>query len=193
MGLKTTLSHEKPMQTSKTYSISKIKTLVDLNKDILNFRLNFSVTSKNKQPFLMTIMDETTINTPDTPVPYQDIKSGHISGELVWNRNVKQTYYMVLESATPMEVVVDLIITELDPEKTPDKTLAKPQDKTQAQTQAQTSTQDDSTRYYIYIAIAVILGGILWMVLSGKGSGGGGGLKPSSILARLKKMQLKQL
>lgn len=183
------------MQTSTTYTINKIKTLVDLNQDLVNFSLRFSVTSENKQPFQMAIVDDTTMNTTDT-IPYQDIKTGYISGELTWKRNVKQTYYMVLIANAKTDVVVDLTIDQLPDVIDEDEgNKATKSGSSSSPSSSATATQDDSTRYYLYIALAVILGGVAWMMLtrsSGKGGGGGNpfGAKPT-ILAKLKQMQLR--
>ena len=91
----------------KEYTLNKTKQLVDLNGDSINFRINFSVVSKNNQPFEMAIVDQTTLdNNPN--IQYIQVTDGRNSGQFEETSNVYQNYFLVLKSPQPCEVVVEI-------------------------------------------------------------------------------------
>lgn len=109
-------------QTKKTYTLGKIKQLVDLNGDSTNFDLTFKVTCKDNTPFNLLVVDQTTLdNSPE--LDYKEAK-GTISGNIVADKNVFQNYFLILKSETPCVVDVELFKKELP--KTPDVNMAQP-------------------------------------------------------------------
>ena len=103
-------------QTKKTYTLGKIKQLIDLNGDSTNFNLTFKVSCKDNTPFNLLVVDQTTLdNSPK--IDYKEAK-GSISGNIVADKNVFQNYFLILKSDTPCEVDVELMKKELP--RTPD-------------------------------------------------------------------------
>ena len=74
------------MATRKTYSVSNVKQLIDLNGSSTNFDISFKVTSRNKEPFHMLVVDQTTLdNNPN--LQYKHVEGGEISGNLKNDKN----------------------------------------------------------------------------------------------------------
>ena len=102
--------------TKKTYTLGKIKQLIDLNGDSVNFDLTFTVTGKDETMFNVLVVDQTTLdNSPE--LQYKEAK-GTISGNIVADKNVYQNYFLILKSETPCQVEVELHKKELP--RTPD-------------------------------------------------------------------------
>jgi hypothetical protein len=100
----------------KTYTLGKIKKLVDLNGDTVNFDINFRVKSKNNQPFEMLVVDQTTLDS-NPNIEYKKVVNGEISGNLVHDKNIYQNYFLILKSENPCECEVEIQKKELP--KTP--------------------------------------------------------------------------
>jgi len=96
----------------KTYTLSKIKQLIDLNGDSTNFDITFKVVSKNVQPFDIVVVDQTTLdNSPE--LQYQKAANGQMSGNIVQDKNVYQNYFLCLRSDQPCECDIEIDKKEL--------------------------------------------------------------------------------
>jgi hypothetical protein len=108
--------------TKNTYTLGKIKQLVDLNGDSTNFELSFVVTCKEDTLFQVLVVDQTTLdNDPD--LKYKDVTKT-ISGDIRADKNIYQNYFLILKSDTPCKVDVELTKKELP--RTPDPVPEKP-------------------------------------------------------------------
>lgn len=95
----------------KKYTLGKIKQLIDLNGDSVNFDLTFTVTCQNNVPFDLLVVDQQTLdNTPE--LKYKEVK-GSLSGNIVADKNMYQNYFLILKSQTPCEVEVFLVKKDL--------------------------------------------------------------------------------
>jgi hypothetical protein len=65
----------------KTYSVSKVKQLIDLNGDSVNFEVSFKVSSRNKEPFEILVVDQATLDS-DPNLQYKSVTNGIISGKV---------------------------------------------------------------------------------------------------------------
>jgi hypothetical protein len=100
------------MSTRKTYSVGKIKQLVDLNGDSINFDISFRVTSRNKEHFELLVVDQTTLdNNPN--LEYKKVVEGTISGNILQDKNIYQNYFLILKAENPCECDVEIIKKEL--------------------------------------------------------------------------------
>jgi hypothetical protein len=116
----------------KNYSVSKVKQLIDLNGDSVNFEIGFTVASKNGEPFDIIVVDQENLdNTPD--LKYKHVSNGSISGRFRYDKNVYQNHFLILKAENPCECQVDIQKTELplqpptEPQKTPPQQSAPPQ------------------------------------------------------------------
>jgi len=98
--------------TSKLYSVSTIKQLIDINGELSNFKVNFKVVSKEGLPFEMLIINQSTLDTVEQP-EFKMVSDGEISGEVVSDKNVYQNYFLILRASEPVDVIVDLEVTPL--------------------------------------------------------------------------------
>jgi hypothetical protein len=96
----------------KTYSVGKVKQLIDLNEDSVNFDITFRVSSHNKEPFYLLVVDQTTLDSsPD--LQYKHIQQGEISGSVLHDKNVYQNYFLILKADEPCECDVEITKKEL--------------------------------------------------------------------------------
>ncbi len=102
---------EQPIITQKTYSTSKIKKLVDLNHDMINFKVTFTLSSD--EVFKALIVNQSTLDNISTDdLEYKTVQ-GSMSGEIVADKNVYQNYYIILKSDIPASVNVELATVKL--------------------------------------------------------------------------------
>jgi len=95
-------------QTKNSYTLGKIRQLIDLNGDSINFSLSFKITCKDDTIFNVLVVDQKTLdNTPD--LQYKEV-SNTISGNITWNKNIYQNYFLILKSEKPC--IVDVEITK---------------------------------------------------------------------------------
>ena len=101
----------------KTYRLGKIKQLIDLNGDSINFDLTFKVIAKDPSiPFNVLVVDQNTLdNTPE--LQYKKVDNGSITGKITADKNMYQNYFLILKSEIPCDVDVELIKKNLP--KTP--------------------------------------------------------------------------
>lgn len=95
---------DKTIITKNVYSISKIKKLIDLNHNMINFQVRFILTSN--QPFYALIVDQDTLDTTDN-LQYKYVED-RLSGEIISDKNMYQNYYIILKSDKPINVNVEL-------------------------------------------------------------------------------------
>lgn len=96
----------------KTVSVNKIKQLIDLNGDKINYELNFSVKSKDDLPFEMIVVSQSTLDSGEK-IDYKNITNGFISGNIVADKNVYQNYFLLLKSENPTECYIEISIKDI--------------------------------------------------------------------------------
>jgi len=104
------------MSSAGKYQLSKIKQLIDLNGDKVNFELNFFVKSANNVPFEAIVLDQEALNS-EQPIEYKNVDTGELTGNIVWNKNIYKNYFLVLKSKEPCECDVSIEIQEIEPEQ----------------------------------------------------------------------------
>ena len=104
-------------QVKKTYHLTKVKQLIDLNQDSTNFDLSFKVTCHDDTPFHVLVVDQTTLDNSEE-LNYKETKN-IISGNILADKNIYQNYFLILKSEKECKVDVELIKKELP--RTPDK------------------------------------------------------------------------
>jgi hypothetical protein len=154
---------DKTIITKNVYSISKIKKLIDLNHNMINFKVRFILTSN--QPFYALIVDQDTLDTTDN-LQYKYVED-RLSGEIISDKNTYQNYYIILKSDKPTNVDVelhtihlpDLIqppsqvnINEVQPIVPETKTTPPPS----KETYQDVAQYEVKNTYYFYIFIIVI-------------------------------------
>jgi len=96
----------------KNYSVGKVKQLIDLNGDSVNFEIAFTVASKNGEPFDIMVVDQENLdNTQD--LKYKNVSDGSISGRFRYDKNVYQNHFLILKAENPCECQVNIQKTEL--------------------------------------------------------------------------------
>lgn len=135
--------------SNKTVVIGKVKTLIDINGDSVNFEASFSVKSKNKEEFKIAVLNQYNLDNTDV-IEYQTISSGEISGKVSNTNNIFNSYYVILTSEKPC--VCDVTIV---------KNVLKVEQQVAVEEQPSSSS---NTSYVKYILLVVVVGVILFFV-----------------------------
>jgi hypothetical protein len=122
----------------KTYSVSKVKQLIDLNGDSVNFEVSFKVSSRNKEPFEILVVDQATLDS-DPNLQYKSVTNGVISGKVRKDKNVYQNHFIILKANNPCECDVEIQMTELPEFIQQEQFKVQDQDSQQAQLPIQTT------------------------------------------------------
>ena len=125
----------------KTYSVSKVKQLIDLNGDSVNFELKFTVKSRDNSPFDISVVDQDTLDS-NSELKYRNVTNGSISGQLKQDKNVYQNHFLILKADSPCECDVEIEKTELDI-----NSPSVEQQTIQQQSMQQQSMQEQSTTH----------------------------------------------
>lgn len=142
---------------SKIYTVGKVKQLIDLNGDSVNFSVKFLVRSRNKEPFDMVVVNQTTLdNSPK--LEYQHVEDGEISGDLLWDKNEYQNHFLILRADSPCECEVQIDKKDVKKEvQLPSPTVISPPLK----------NQGGMNWGKIFLILAIIVGGfaLYWFIL----------------------------
>lgn len=101
--------------SNKTYSLTPMKQLIDLNGDITNFDLTFTATTKDGSPFDLLVVDQTTLDS-NPSLEYKKAQ-GTISGNIISDKGVYQNYFLLIKSETPCECDVSIDLKEIPQRK----------------------------------------------------------------------------
>jgi hypothetical protein len=153
-------------KTKQTYKLGKIKQLVDLNQNITNFDLNFTVVSKDGSEFYTVVVDQTMLDNEPNP-EYKKV-NGRISGNIVADKGVYQNYFLLLKADKPCECDVITEIKEIPKNPEWEKQLINEHIKKQEQSQAQTrmmqmqkqNSEESRGKGTIIIILLVALAGV---------------------------------
>lgn len=182
--------------TQLTKQLYSVKTLVDLNGDLVNFRIQFTLQSDPaNSPFQVSILDETTLNHTET-IQYQTVKDGVLKGEVKSDKNNYQRFYMILRADSPTVVNITLQTEELPTGTTPisdDSEMALTSSSAFSSDSSSDSSNSSYKLTFILIALVIVIGYVGLVYFRGK-EGSSSTKGPStrlnqSILAKLRKAQ----
>ena len=145
----------------KTYNLTKIGQLIDLNGDTTNFDISFKVVSKNGDPFDIVVVDQTTLdNSPE--LQYRTASNGQMSGNIVQDKNVYQNYFISLKSDQPCVCDVEIIKKEIPNAQptfapTPKQTSPEPSNPSPKQ-------EKSSWKFWVILGIVVVGCVVLYFV-----------------------------
>ena len=100
------------MSMSKLVNVNSIPQLIDLNEDIVNFKLDFKVSSENNELFNAVVASQLKLDSAE-PLDFKKVDNGNISGTIVADNGVKQNYYLVLKSDKPTKCTVELNLQKI--------------------------------------------------------------------------------
>jgi len=105
------------MSETKTYDVNKVKQLIDLNGDSVNFNMTFKVTCHDNTPFKMLVIDQTTLDNSDS-LEYKEVTNS-ISGNILSDKNIYQNYFLIIKADKECKVDVELTKKDLPITQTP--------------------------------------------------------------------------
>ena len=86
----------KPIQLNFTRNIGKKMSLIDLNRDLINFDCEFSITSND--PFQAVVVTQEQLDNPEFQIEYQTVSNGMLNGNFKNENNVYFNYCVLLKS-----------------------------------------------------------------------------------------------
>lgn len=104
------------MEETTTLELSPRHQLLDLNKKLINFKLDFNVVSLNDKEFEAVVMNQTDINKYDN-LDTIEMKTApkKISGNIIADNNTYENYFLILRSNDPQNVEIKTIVEEIPP------------------------------------------------------------------------------
>ena len=134
--------------------LNKTPQLVDLNGDTTNFDITFTVTSKNKEPFYLVVVDQKTLDV-NPNFSFRKADEGQLSGNIVSDKNVYQNYFLCLKADEDCEVNIEIIKKEIQPVVVKEEYIPEKQQ--------QHHKEDESflSRNWKWLLILLIAGGVL--------------------------------
>jgi hypothetical protein len=145
------------MQTTENvYSIGKLKQLIDLNGDSVNFQVDFNVESQSGEPFDILVVDQTTLDN-NPKIEYKTAEQGKISGSITNDKNVYQNYFLILKADKDVQCKVSISKKELP--KTNFSATTKPV------TTVSSETETEKSINWIKVAITIsVIAGVCFFV-----------------------------
>lgn len=143
---------------NKTYSLSNMKQLIDLNGDVTNFDLTFTATSQDGSPFYALVVDQTTLDS-NPSLEYKKAE-GTISGNIISDKGVYQNYFLILKSDNPCKCNVSIQLKEI-----PQSSSSQPQLETREKFKSSASskkTSKSSSNWFLILVIVVVCCAVLW-------------------------------
>lgn len=109
---------------SNTIELSSRHQLVDLNKNLVNFKLDFQVVSPENKEFETIILNQNEIDSYENMDMMKMKKApGKISGSIIADNNQYKNYFIILKSDEPHTVEVVTTIEEIPPKEEEDSDL----------------------------------------------------------------------
>jgi hypothetical protein len=106
------------MEETTKLELSKRHQLVDLNKKLVNFKLDFNVVSLNDSEFEAVVINQTDMNKFDN-LDTIEMKTApkKISGNIIADNNNYENYFLILRSNEPQTVEIKTMIEEIPPKE----------------------------------------------------------------------------
>ena len=98
--------------------------LIDLNKKLVNFKLDFNVQSLENKDFDAVVMCQSEINNYDK-LENIEMKNapGKIGGTIIADNNKYENYFIILKSKEPQKVDITTTVEEIEPKETESKVV----------------------------------------------------------------------
>ena len=92
--------------------------LIDLNKKLVNFKLDFNVQSLENKDFDAVVMCQSEINNYDK-LENIEMKNapGKIGGTIIADNNKYENYFIILKSREPQKVEITTTVEEIEPKE----------------------------------------------------------------------------
>ena len=100
------------MSMSKLVNVTNIQQLIDLNRELVNFKLDFKVFSENNEPFKAIVITQSKLDTEEI-INFKNVDNGIITGNIVSDNGIKQSYYLVLKSDNPTKCTIEINLEEI--------------------------------------------------------------------------------
>lgn len=106
------------MLSKNEYSIGPIQQLIDLNSGLANFDLEFKIQSTPSTPLKIAVVDQTAVDN-NQDIEFKEVPSGNITGNVSQNKNIPQSFFLLLKSDTKCSCTVEINLKEIPGESVP--------------------------------------------------------------------------
>lgn len=101
------------MRVENKYKVGDRHLLIDLNKDLTNFKLSFECFSDPQMEFQICVTNQNELDSVQmSELNMKNVSGGSISGNIVADKNVYENYFLVLRANQDMEI---LVAVDLEP------------------------------------------------------------------------------
>ena len=97
---------------SKTISSNKQYQLIDLNGELVNFKIDYILESIDNKPFEVSIVSQEHLDD-NRPISYNKSENGKIVGSLENSNNIKENYYVAIKSEKEVEINITIKRTDI--------------------------------------------------------------------------------
>lgn len=148
------------------YNINERHQLIDLNKELTNFKLSFECESADEYKVYITNQNELEMKNLNE-LPMKTVK-GKINGNIVADKNEYNNYFMILQSDKPTVVTVKVNLEPIHIVDTPSKPEqeqgdVKPLDAQNNEPLKKPQSKSNIFMIIIWIIIFVLLGYLIYI------------------------------
>lgn len=111
--------------TEKSIVLSTKKQLIDINKNLTNFRAQISIRSEDNSPFYVAFVEQEDLDN-EKEIDYQTAETGSIETEIEYNDNKLKNYYLIAVADTPTNCVYSIDLVEIPPNVVQQPTSQQP-------------------------------------------------------------------
>lgn len=145
------------MKKSFDLVLTSVRQLVEINEDLINFKADITVQSKQSAPFAAIILSEEKVhNSTEGKLAFQLAEKGVLSIEVQNDNDIKNIWYLVLKSEQENPVNVSIDIIEVPP-KVNDEVK-------EADVKSTTSSSKKPINWVLILLIGLILIGLLYVI-----------------------------
>lgn len=139
--------------TQTKYQLGPTEQLIDLNDDLTNYELKFTVKTVNGAPFHGAVVNQAQISAGE--FDYKNCPMGEFGATLVADKDVYQNYFLALKSDKPCECTVEIDKKEIPPAPKPPAPKSLPS----SMLKDSSKSNETSIDWKLIALFVVILGG----------------------------------
>lgn len=99
-------------ESTYTLQLTKVRQLLDINKDMINFHCKYTVKSTENNPFQVGVVSQSQLDN-DEQVDFKMVEHNYLSEEVTFDKNIYQNFFLCLKAPLPTNVEVTLELEEL--------------------------------------------------------------------------------
>lgn len=99
-------------ESTYTLQLTKVRQLLDINKDVINFHCKYTAKSSENNPFQVGVVSQSQLDN-DEQIDFKMVEHNYISEEMTFDKNIYQNFFLCLKAPLPTNVEVTIELEEL--------------------------------------------------------------------------------